>query len=414
MAHIATESSIHFQTIEPTPLSGTSRLNSIDIVRGLVMAFMALDHTRVFFTNYGFEPENMAHTWPGLFFTRWITHFCAPMFFFLAGAGAFLYRNKSGSVGKVSRFLWTRGLWLIVLEWTVIDFGWTFLPFQFGGVIWSLGVSMVILAAVVWLPEWATLTFGLALIGLHDLFDAVKPAQLGSFAWIWPLLHRRGVVPGTHFFVLFPIIPWVGAMAAGYVFGRTMLKDPKARQRATWILGATLTALFIVLRGFNLYGNPAVGIAASSPGAWHVQPSTAMTLVYFLNVEKYPPSLQFLAMAIGPALLVLAWLDRKADSTLLQRLTAPFLIFGRVPLFFYILHLYIIHLLAIATAYLFHQPVDWLWRGGFWMNQVPDGYGHTIPFVLAMWVIAVVILYFPCRWFAGMKARRKTWWLSYL
>src|SRR3954447_17346230 len=135
-----------------------SRLNSIDVLRGLVMVFMALDHTRVFFTNFGFEPENMAHTWPALFFTRWITHYCAPLFFFLAGTGAFLYRNKTGSVGEISRFLWTRGLWLVLLEWTVIDFAWTFTPFQFGGVIWSLGLSMVILAAVVWLPEWAILT----------------------------------------------------------------------------------------------------------------------------------------------------------------------------------------------------------------------------------------------------------------
>lgn len=391
-----------------------SRLNSIDVLRGLVMVFMALDHTRVFFTNFGFEPENTAHTWPALFFTRWITHYCAPLFFFLAGTGAFLYRYKTGSVGKISRFLWTRGLWLVILEWTIIDFGWTFTPFQFGGVIWSLGMSMVILAAVVWLPEWAILTLGLALVGLHDLFDAIKPDQLGSFAWIWPILHRRGVVPGTNFFVLFPLIPWVGVMAAGYVFGRILLKSPAVRQHLILILGSALTLGFIVLRGFNLYGNPPAGVAASSPGAWHVMPTVSMSLVSFLNVEKYPPSLQFLLMTIGPGLLLLALLDRVGSNDVVGKLNSPLLIFGRVPLFFYVLHLYVIHFLAIAVAYAFHQPAAWLWHGTFWLNRIPNDYGHRLPFVFLMWLTAIVILYFPCRWFAALKARKKSWWLSYL
>jgi uncharacterized membrane protein len=378
------------------------------------MVWMALDHTRDFFTNISFEPENVNLTWPGLFFTRWITHFCAPMFFFLAGTGAFLYRNRAGSVAKVSRFLWTRGLWVVILEWTVIEFAWTFVPWTFGGVVWSLGVSMVVLAAVVWLPEWAILTFGLALVGLHDLFDVVKPAQMGSIDWLWALLHRRDVVPGTHFFVLFPLIPWVGVMASGYVFGRTMLKAPAVRQRILLYLGSALTLAFMILRGFNAYGNPQAGVAASSPGEWHALPATSMTIVYFLDVEKYPPSLQFLLMTIGPSLLLLWWLDRFGDTPLIKKPTDPLLVFGRVPMFFYILHLYLIHLLAIVTAYSFRQPVDWLWHGTFWMNSTPDGYGHRVSFVYLMWLIVVVILYFPCRWFAGLKQRRKDWWLSYL
>lgn len=397
-----------------TPAARSERLASVDIVRGLVMVVMAIDHTRDFVMNMPFEPENIAHTWPALFFTRWITHFCAPMFFFLAGTGAFLYRDRKGSVGKVSRFLSTRGLWLIVLEWTVIEFAWTFVPWQFGGVIWSLGCSMVILAAVVWLPEWTIASFGVLMICLHDLFDAVKPAYFGSHGWIWTLLHRRGMIPQFHFFVLFPLIPWVGVMAAGYAFGRLLLRDPERRQRAVLALGTAMTLAFVVLRGLNAYGNPPAGVAASTPGAWHPLPSFAMTIVYFLDVEKYPPSLQFLLMTIGPSLMLLALLDRFGANITLQNLAKPLLIFGRVPLFFYVLHLYVIHLLAIAAAYATHQPVAWLWHGGFWMNHIPDGYGHGLPFMYAVWFLAVLILYAPCAWFYRLKTRRRDWWLSYL
>jgi uncharacterized membrane protein len=411
--HPATTSNAPSTEATPRIDSGT-RLSSIDVFRGLIMVWMALDHTRDFFTNARFEPENINLTWPGLFFTRWITHFCAPMFFLLAGTGAFLYRNRTGSVGKVSRFLWTRGVWLVVLEWTIIEFAWTFVPWIFGGVIWSLGISMVILAALAWLPEWAILTFGLVLIALHDLLDAVQPAQMGSLGWLWVLLHRRGVVPGTNFFVLFPLVPWVGVMACGYVLGRVMLKAPAVRQRILLLLGSALTLAFVVLRGLNAYGNPIAGVAASSPGEWHPLAAIPMTIVYFLDVEKYPPSLQFLLMTVGPSLLLLWCLDRFGHKPFTKRLTDPLLIFGRVPMFFYILHLYVIHLLAIGAAYIFRQPVNWLWHGTFWMNSIPDNYGYNLSFVYVMWLTAVVMLYFPCRWFADLKQRRKDWWLSYL
>jgi uncharacterized membrane protein len=397
-----------------TALGRGTRLPSIDIFRGLIMVWMALDHTRDFFTNLRFEPENIDLTWPGLFFTRWITHFCAPMFFLLAGTGAFLYRKRAGSVGKVSRFLLTRGIWLVILEWTIIEFAWTFVPWTFGGVIWSLGVSMVILAGLVWLPEWAILTFGLGLAATHDLFDVVRPTQMGSLGWVWALLHCRGVVAGTHFFVLFPLVPWVGVMACGYVLGRVMLKEPSHRQRILLFLGSTLTLAFVVLRALNAYGNPAAGVAASSPGQWHRLPTTLMTMVYFLDTEKYPPSLQFLLMTIGPSLLLLSWADRSGQGPFIQKLTNPFLVFGRAPMFFYILHLYVIHLLAIAMAYIFRQPVHWLWHGSFWMNDTPEGYGHGLCFIYIMWLLTVAMLYFPCCWFAKLKQRRKDWWLSYL
>ncbi len=412
MAQVVSESPVKPYVIARPVTS--QRLLSVDILRGLVMVVMAIDHTRDYLTNVPFQPEDITHTWPALFFARWITHFCAPMFFFLAGTGAFLYRNRTGSLGRISKFLWTRGLWLIFLEWTVIEYGWTFVPWAFGGVIWSLGCSMVILAAVVWLPEKLILAFGLLLICLHDLFDPIKSAQLGSFAWLWPILHRRGMIPQVHFFVLFPLIPWVGVMAAGYVFGRLLLRDPKARQRIVIWFGVLLTLAFVVLRAFNTYGNPPAGVAASSPGAWYPLPSFMMSVVYFLDVEKYPPSLQFLLMTIGPSLILLGLLDRVSEYSTLGKLLNPLLIFGRVPLFFYILHLYLIHLLTIAAAYAFHQPVAWLWHGAFWMNRTPDGYGHGLPFIYAIWALAVFLLYFPCRWFAELKATKSRWWLSYL
>jgi uncharacterized membrane protein len=411
--HVATSSSAPRTDASPHTAGGT-RLSSIDIFRGLIMVWMALDHTRDFFTNIRFEPEDIHLTWPALFFTRWITHFCAPMFFFLAGTGAYLYRNRAGSVEKVSRFLWTRGIWLVILEWTIIDFSWTFVPWTFGGVIWSLGVSMVIVAALVWLPEWMILTIGLAIVALHDLFDTVRPAQLGSLGWLWAVLHCRGVVPGTKFFVLFPLLPWVGVMALGYALGRAMVKPPTVRQRILLLLGSVLTLAFILLRGLNAYGNPTAGLAASSPGEWHRLPLTSMTMVYFLDVEKYPPSLQFLLMTVGPSLLLLWWLDRSGENPFVKKLTHPLLVFGRVPLFFYILHLYLIHLMAIATAYMFRQPADWLWHGSFWMNDTPGNYGHNLSFVYVMWLAAVALLYFPCCWFTELKQRRKDWWLSYL
>jgi uncharacterized membrane protein len=393
---LATVSGAFTTQAEPRLDRGT-RLSSIDIFRGLIVVWMLLDHARDFFTNIPFEPENINLTWPGLFLTRWITRFCAPMFFLLAGTGAFLYRNRTESVGKVSRFLWTRGIWLIILEWTIIEFAWTFVPWTFGGVIWSLGVCMVILAGLVWLPEWAILTFGLALVATHDLFDVVRPTQMGPLAWLWVLLHWRGVVPGTKFFVLFPLVPWVGLMASGYALGRVMLKEPPLRQRILLFLGSMLTLAFVVLRGLNVHGNPAAGVAASSPGQWHRLPTASMTIVYFLDVEKYPPSLQLLLMTVGPSLLLLCWLDGFGGKPFTHRLTAPLLIFGRVPMSFYILHLYVIHLLAIAMAYIFRQSVDWLWHGSFWMNNTPEGYGHGLSFIYMMWLLTLGMLYFPCR-----------------
>ncbi|HWY71511.1 MAG TPA: heparan-alpha-glucosaminide N-acetyltransferase domain-containing protein [Terriglobales bacterium] len=394
--------------------SPSSRIWSVDVLRGLVMVVMALDHTRDYLTYLRFQPEDLTRSYPALFFTRWITHFCAPLFFFLAGTGAYLLRSKSGTTGKVAKFLWTRGLWLIVLEFTVIEYAWTFVPWYFGGVIWSLGCAMITLGVLVWLPEWAILVLGLLVVGAHDLTDGIKLQTLGAFAPIWSLLHRTGTVPLTQFFVLFPILPWAAVMALGYVFGRVLLRSREERQRFTLRLGLLATLLFVCLRAFNAYGNPSADIAFNSAGAWHPQGSWAMTVVAFLDVEKYPASLQFLLMTLGPSLILLSYLDRVQSGSIIEKILHPLLIFGRVPLFFYVLHLYLIHVLAVILALAFHQPVQWLLHGAFWMNRLPAGYGHGLPMIYAMWVLAAVILYFPCAWFAGLKQRRRSSWLSYL
>ena len=411
-------------TISSTPavslpkVPALARVAPIDILRGIVMVVMALDHTRDFFTHLRFEPENLAHTWAALFFTRWITHFCAPLFFFLAGTGAFFYGRRR-TPAELSRFLWTRGLWLILLEFTVVGTAWTFqFPFGFFGVIWALGASMALMAAAVRMPVRWLGTISVLIIVTHDLFDRIRPKQFGSMAWLWTILHVRGFVYlPFHIpqFVLFQIIPWVAVMGAGYAFGSVYLLEPDRRRKLITRLGLILTLAFILLRVTNLYGNPPAGLGGVSQGDWHVQPTLEKTIILFLDVEKYPPSLQFLLMTLGPSLLLLVGLEKYTSNPGgTSGIASALLIFGRVPLFYYVIHLYLIHGMAFVVALLFHQPSDWLIHGGFFANEMPDGYGHNLPFIYLMWITAVVILYFPCRWWAGLKQRRKDWWLSYL
>jgi uncharacterized membrane protein len=405
----ATSKSPALTATSATPLA---RLSSIDIFRGVIMVWMALDHTRDFFTNIPFEPETLAQTNLVLFATRWVTHFCAPMFFFLAGTGAFLYGQRK-SPSELHHFLWTRGLWLIFLEFTVVGTAWTFkFPWGFFGVIWALGASLLILTLVVRLPmRWITI-LSLTMIVAHNLLDAIRPQDLGSLAWLWKILHARGEIAlplGSQQFVLFPLIPLAAVMAAGYACGQVYVLDRARRRKFMAGLGLGLTLAFVVLRATNLYGNPPAGLGGVSQGDWHPQPTLDKTLILFLDVEKYPPSLQFLLMTIGPSLLLLAALDRDGAPPG----SSALLIFGRVPMFFYILHLYLIHWLAVLVAVLTRQPVRWLFHGAIF-TDTPQGYGHGLAFVYVMWLTVVVILYFPCRWFAGLKQRRKDWWLSYL
>ncbi len=214
-------------------------------------------------------------------------------------------------------------------------------------------------------------------------------------------------------FVLFPLIPWVAVMSAGYAFGTVYNMEAERRRKLIAQLGLWLTVAFIVLRLTNVYGNPPVGLGGVSQGDWHVQPTVEKTIILFFDVEKYPPSLQFLLMTMGPSFLLLAWLEKKNGGQKLSPIWSALLVYGRVPLFYYVLHLYVIHLLAILMAPLFHQPAAWLWHGGFFYGA-PDSWGFGLPFIYLMWFTAVAILYLPCRWFAGVKQRRKSWWLSYL
>lgn len=391
------------------------RLVSVDVLRGVVMVLMALDHTRDFLTSVPTAPEDLAHTSGALFFARFITHFCAPVFAFLAGTGAFLATRRGKSIQQLSRFFLTRGLWLLLLEFTIVDFAWGFVPWAHGGVIWILGWSMIAMALIVRLPVRWIGVLGLGMIATHNLLDRINPASFGSFSWLWIMLHSPGRIPITptfSFSVRYVLIPWVGVMAAGFAFG-TLLHRPDRRQ---WILriGISATLLFFVLRAINLYGNGVAGLPFGYPrsaGPWTVQPTLTMTVVSFFNTLKYPPSLDYLLMTLGPSLILLGVLDGAKAERGLNRVM---LVFGRVPLFYYILHIYLIHLIAIVVALIFHQPV---WRGTVIADfaQRPSGYGHGLPFVYAMWVLVVAILYIPCRWFMGFRSRHRDWtWLSYL
>jgi uncharacterized membrane protein len=379
------------------------------------MVIMALDHTRDFMSYARSAPEDVAHTSAALFLTRFITHYCAPVFAFLAGTGAFLSTRRGKSLQQVSWFFLTRGLWLLLLEFTVVDFAWGFVPWAHAGVIWVLGLSMIFMAAIVWLPTRWIAALGLGMIATHNLLDPISPASFGRFYWLWMFLHSPGRVPITADFSLsvrYVLIPWVGVMAAGFAFGTVLLRP----DRRKWILrvGVCATALFFVLRGINLYGNGIAGSASRylySAGPWSVQSSLSLSVISFFNTLKYPPSLDYLLMTLGPALILLGLIDGVKSPTRLSRILQ---VFGRVPLFYYVLHLYLLHILAILASVAFHQPV---WHGTVIADfaQRPTGYGHGLPFIYTTWILAVAILYVPCRWFMQMRSRHRDWtWLSYL
>jgi uncharacterized membrane protein len=407
MHEVANESAIPVK-----PSAARPRLDAVDLLRGWIMIFMALDHVRDYFHTdalRGIDPTDPAQTYPALFFTRWITHFCAPIFFFLAGTGAFLSLGRGKTKGDLSYFLVTRGLWLVLLELTVVRFGWTFSidpRDAFGQVIWALGWSMVVLAALIHLPMPALTGFAIAVIAGHNLLDGRKPADFGSFAWLWTILHVQApfeYAPGWSFFVVYPLVPWFAGMAAGFAFGNILRRDRPERRRIVLRLGLGLTAAFVILRAINLYGDPQ---------PWVPQRNAVYTLLSFLNCSKYPPSLLFLLMTIGPALIVLALVDRE-----LGKWSRPIITFGRVPLFFYLLHLPLIHGLAVLSGYLQHRYVAGGWFGPPWPGAPvphPSGYRYELPGVYAVWLLVVVLLYPLSRWFAELKQRRREAWLSYL
>jgi uncharacterized membrane protein len=381
--------------------SGKARLESVDLLRGAVMVLMALDHVRDYFMNIRLDPTDLSRASAALFLTRWVTHFCAPVFMFLAGAGAYLSGKPRP---ELARFLATRGLWLIILEETLSKYGMFFnlAPWVVMAVVlWALGWSMIVLAALVYLPRPAIVAFGVATVALHNMFDGVRAADLGRFAPLWRVLHEPGQVQfpgGLVLAVMYPLVPWVGVMALGYAFGPWLSLPAAQRRRKVLALGLALIAAFVALRAANVYGDPR---------PWSPQRDALFTLFSFLNCQKYPPSLLFLLMTLGPALVALALLDRG-----LGPLGRPLRTLGRVPLFFWLMQWPVAHGLAVAVNAARGVPVGWMFA--FPPFQSPPGYGYGLPTVYLMWVVALLILYPMCHWFAELKRRRRDPWLSYL
>jgi uncharacterized membrane protein len=385
------------------PKSG--RMNSVDILRGIAMVVMALDHVRDFFSGAHFNPLDLTKTTPYYFLTRWITHHCAPAFVFLAGTGAFLSLSRGKTPRELSWFLLTRGLWLVLMELTLIHVGWVFsvdYTLLWVQVIWAIGWSMVALSGLVLLPRWVVAVVAFGMIGLHNLTDGVSPDSLGIFGWPWQILHVQSPIfyaPGSVFIVAYPLIPWIGVMAAGYLFGSVLMQDEQKRRSDLYTIGFGLIGGFILIRAINIYGDMR---------PWAVQDSPLNTCLSFINTTKYPPSLLYLMMTLGPAIAILPLLERWKGF-----LAEFFLTFGRVPMFYYILHLYLIHTLAAIAAYGTLGDAGFMFaKEGFF--GFPQVYGFSLTTVYLVWFAVIMVLYIPCRWFMGVKARNKSVWLSYL
>jgi uncharacterized membrane protein len=367
------------------------------------MVLMVLDHTRDYLAAGDFNPRDLTDT--PLFLTRWITHFCAPTFVFLAGVSAYLYGARGRSRAELSRFLLTRGLWLIFLELVVIRFAWTFsfrVDMFFLQVIWVIGISLVALSALIHLPRSVIAGFAIIMIAGHDLLDRIDAAQFGSAGWVWVLLHQRGLLNQggkTVVFAIYALIPWIAVLAAGYAFGPAVRPEPQLTKRWAFRLGAALTGLFLVLRATNLYGDPQ---------PWASQPTAVATVLSFVNCEKYPPSLLFLCMTLGPAMLLLSLAEGFKG-----RLASILITFGRVPFCFYLTHIFLVHLMAVAWAQFHDGNSSWLFHG-FPPLSKPAGFGFGLPMIYVWWLVAIATLYPLCRWFAQLKQRRRDWWLSYL
>ena len=376
--------------------ASTSRVASIDLIRGAVMVLMAIDHVRV----YAGVPAGGPN--PAVFFTRWVTHFVAPAFLFLAGTSAFCYGRKHSDL---SRFLLVRGIWLVLLELTLIRICWTFnfdfSHYMMAGVIWVIGWCMILMAALVKLRPRTVGIIGALIIALHNAIMPwlVNHVPLGS---LWPVLYGAGPVEGTPLLVLYSIVPWIGVMAAGYWFGTVLALEPAQRNRICLRLGLGATALFLILRATNIYGDP--------------RPWTSMQqmprLLAFLNTSKYPASLSFLLMTLGPTIALVPLLDR-ARGRVAQWLT----VFGRVPFFYYLLHIPLIHTLALVVSLVRTGGLDpWLFTNHpMAPGPQPEGYMWSLGLLYFVWAIAVGLLYFPSRWYAELKARRTDLrWLKYI
>lgn len=388
-----------------------SRIPSIDFLRGTIMIIMALDHVRdyLYSGSFYFDPLDLDKTSGALFFTRWITHFCAPVFMLLAGTSAFLMGQKK-TKKELSAFLVKRGLWLVFLEMIVVNFGWNF-NIQFSSfffiTIWALGVSMIVLAGFIHLPKKLILLFCIVLVAGHNLFDGVHITGNTLPAFGWAILHEQQFFTWHSKMLLvgYPLIPWIGVMPLGYLLGEWYATgyDADKRKKNLWMLGLGAIAVFVVLRFSNLYGDPV---------QWTSQKNPFFTFLSFLNVNKYPPSLLYLLCTLGPALLFLA-ITEKHNGAVVKVIS----VYGRVPMFYYLIHIYIIHLAAlIASAVTPGQDwTIWLLKEPIWFTKELRGYGFSLPVAYLFWITIVAALYPFCNWYDKYKQKHKEkWWLSYL
>ncbi len=401
MGAVAEQTRKATQSIDPPKRA--ERLPGIDHMRGLVMILMALDHVRDFFDADAlrFSPTDLTHTYPALFLTRFVTHYCAPTFALLAGISAFLYGARIGSRAPLAGFLLTRGLWLIFLDIFVVSPVWTL---EFGKIglatLWAIGCGMIALSALIFLPTRVVLAVGAVILLTHDLLDNIHASAFTDYGPFWSLLHEPGPLPfGVSGRVAYPALPWIGIVALGYGLGPLFLTDARRREWILTLLGLAALVIFAILRGLNLYGDPL---------PWSVQSTPTMTVLSFLNVSKYPPSLLYALVTLGPAFILLPALERLGGA--LGRVLA---VFGQTPLFFYVLHLYTVLGAAMALA----------WARGFSLGQVaalaaskapPESFGVGLLGVYVAWIAIVAALYPVCRWFARFKRRRRDWWITYL
>ena len=395
------------QTVTAQQLQRNYRIQSIDLLRGIVMVIMALDHVRDFFhwSAFKFDPLDFSQTSTPIFMTRWITHYCAPVFVFLAGTSAWLIGVRKGKKA-LSKFLFTRGLWLLFLEVTVINFAFSF-DIHFSGivlqVIWATGVSMVFLSFLVFLPKRILLVVALLIIGGHNLLDNVHVEGNGADAVGWSMLHELKFFSFGKFnlLVLYPVLAWIGVMCAGYCFGELYTNyDAAKRKKLLITIGSVCIVLFIVIRFINAHGDQ---------GHWYKQSTPIFTVLSFINTTKYPPSLLFVLMTIGPAIFCLAFIERP-----LKRWGNIISVYGRVPMFYYIIHFYVIHIGFIIAALLTGYKWDNIMNAGPIGQPLPD-YGFKLWQVYLVWITIVVLLYPLCKWYSNYKMRNpQKWWLSYL
>ncbi|MGD9967805.1 MAG: DUF1624 domain-containing protein [Hyphomonadaceae bacterium] len=397
------------------------RISEIDLLRGLVIVLMALDHVRdYFFLNGGLgsNPLDPATTTPWLYTTRWITHLCAPTFVFLSGVSAYLQLAKGKTLAQLSRFLFARGLWLIFLEVTVLSFGWSFgFPYAFFlQVIWAIGWSMLALAGLIWLPRAVVLAIGIAIIGGHNLLDPIDARELGALQLLWTFLHDGGpIFVGEQpiGLIAYPVLAWIGIIALGFGLGAIFAEAPAKRDRIMVTLGIVMLVTFLLLRGFGLYGDPTF---ATGPEAiardWREQTTFGAALMVFLDVQKYPPSLQFTLVTLGIVFAIFPLLSRLPGV-----MRSVLNTFGAVPFFFYVLHIYLVHMLAILANAALGKPIEGYFDymiNVFIAPQKLQGAGFTLPWIYLAWIVVLVLLYPLCRYWQALKARRRDWWLSFL